>query len=135
MKTITAYRCEYCGKVYISKQYAKKHEGICFYNPERKACATCAFPYYMLADQTNPYSEEHERLCKKRNNIRHKLKHDCPNYKNASKAGVSGWHTVCHPNVIERQKNCKHENQEYENGSPDAKSICLDCMKILEEKT
>jgi hypothetical protein len=43
MTEIKAYVCEFCPrkKARMSKSRTAKHESICFYNPERKACATC----------------------------------------------------------------------------------------------
>lgn len=41
MKTITAYMCEFCGKVYKTRSGAWKHEKRCFSNPSRRACQTC----------------------------------------------------------------------------------------------
>lgn len=44
MKEITAYVCEFCPrkKARMSKSKTVTHEAICFYNPARKACVTCA---------------------------------------------------------------------------------------------
>ena len=37
-----AYQCEYgCGFYKLTKKVVIKHERTCFYNPERKACASC----------------------------------------------------------------------------------------------
>lgn len=42
MKEIKAYQCEYgCKKVLLTKQGIKRHEEKCFWNPKRKACASC----------------------------------------------------------------------------------------------
>ena len=43
MQTITAYICEFCPqkKARMSKGRTKKHEAQCFYNPARRACASC----------------------------------------------------------------------------------------------
>ncbi len=41
MEEIKAYHCDYCRKYSISKQYIKKHEANCFYNPETRSCASC----------------------------------------------------------------------------------------------
>ena len=41
MKEIKAYQCDYCKKYYKHKSSAKRHEKICFYNPENRACITC----------------------------------------------------------------------------------------------
>jgi hypothetical protein len=42
MKKITAWECEYCGKIYYkSRSSCRSHEQICYWNPGRKACASC----------------------------------------------------------------------------------------------
>jgi hypothetical protein len=41
MRQITAYQCAMCGKVYVTKPAANKHEGRCIKDPEHKTCATC----------------------------------------------------------------------------------------------
>ena len=43
MKTITAYQCEYCEKVYANRDSARHHVRKCYFNPETHSCATCAF--------------------------------------------------------------------------------------------
>lgn len=36
------YECEYCRKKRLkSKQSMKKHEQMCFWNPETRSCMTC----------------------------------------------------------------------------------------------
>ena len=40
---ITAYKCDYCGKIYQSKPGATGHEKKCFWNPEKRACASCDY--------------------------------------------------------------------------------------------
>lgn len=41
MKEIKAYQCDFCKKYYKHKSSAKRHEKICYYNPNNKACLTC----------------------------------------------------------------------------------------------
>lgn len=42
MKTITAYRCEHCGKVYQRPLMCEKHEAACTKNPTvRPLCYSC----------------------------------------------------------------------------------------------
>jgi len=43
MKTITAYQCQYCAKVYARSVTAKSHERKCYFNPATQSCASCAF--------------------------------------------------------------------------------------------
>ena len=33
---VTRYKCEFCKRCYQSNSYAKKHEAICFKNPDRE---------------------------------------------------------------------------------------------------
>jgi hypothetical protein len=42
MYTQTAYRCSYCKKYGLSKNWIQKHEARCFYNPVSRSCSTCA---------------------------------------------------------------------------------------------
>jgi len=43
MKEVIRYKCGYCKKVYANKSMTKKHESICFYNPENKGCGSCLY--------------------------------------------------------------------------------------------
>ena len=43
MKQITAYQCSMCGKVYVTKPAAEKHECKCIKDPDNKTCATCLY--------------------------------------------------------------------------------------------
>lgn len=43
MKTIKAYKCDYCKKVYQFKKSCVSHEKRCYKNPETKSCASCVF--------------------------------------------------------------------------------------------
>jgi hypothetical protein len=52
MKTITAYKCSYCKKVYQIKVLCEKHEPICYSNPITRSCAGCAYLKSELANGT-----------------------------------------------------------------------------------
>lgn len=41
MKEIKAYQCDFCKKYYKHKSSAKRHENICYSNPDNRACLTC----------------------------------------------------------------------------------------------
>jgi hypothetical protein len=41
MKTLTAYQCEHCKKLLVSKSGMGKHEKNCYHNPAVQACITC----------------------------------------------------------------------------------------------
>jgi len=44
MKEVKAYRCEYCGKVYLRKGNCKKHEHFCYHNPKNaRPCYDCKY--------------------------------------------------------------------------------------------
>lgn len=43
MKTITCYKCDFCGSVSEHRAYMKGHEKKCFMNPALKACKTCRY--------------------------------------------------------------------------------------------
>lgn len=86
----TAYQCEYCGKIALTKKTIANHEPACFNNPERKACAICTHPYY-LVDRNNP--EDKKRLCKKGHDISRSLTADCLDFKWAKEAGSWGFYT------------------------------------------
>jgi hypothetical protein len=50
---VKAYRCEFCGRVYLTKQ-VDVHEAKCFKNPARRACKTCAFEGFLPACRHEP---------------------------------------------------------------------------------
>ena len=92
-KKITAYQCEYgCGFYRITKKSVINHEKWCFWNPARRACASCENREEYEETIYNPYhggnpgSTDYEIKCvwcsvyetdlyKKEN-----LKHDCPKW-------------------------------------------------------
>jgi len=41
MKSIKAYKCDYCKKILSSYSGMWKHEKKCFFNPESRSCVTC----------------------------------------------------------------------------------------------
>lgn len=43
MKTIEAYKCEHCNKVYQFKKSCASHEKRCYKNPQTRSCASCIF--------------------------------------------------------------------------------------------
>lgn len=44
-KETTIYKCDFCGKIYLSKKWCEKHEPICKRNPEnfQKCLEFCSF--------------------------------------------------------------------------------------------
>jgi hypothetical protein len=44
-RQVKAYACDYkCGRgVILSKKNMESHESRCFHNPDKRACATCAY--------------------------------------------------------------------------------------------
>jgi len=43
VKTITAYECDFCKKLYRSRGGISNHEKRCFYNSATRSCITCQF--------------------------------------------------------------------------------------------
>ena len=41
MREVIAYRCEHCSYTKLTKSVIKKHETMCFWNPDTTSCATC----------------------------------------------------------------------------------------------
>lgn len=56
-KSVNAFACSFdCGRrLTKSRSYMTAHEKVCFHNPERRACQTCA--HFSLGSDTvyNPY--------------------------------------------------------------------------------
>ncbi len=90
MKEVVSFLCDYCPKKrarrFAGKSYAARHEKNCFWNPARRACATCehfgkpekeinddGYSYwsdmYCAEDAFNKSSEEDPR------------RFDCPSWK------------------------------------------------------
>ena len=90
-RQIKAYGCDFkCGtKVLMSKKAMEAHEVICFYNPERKACVSCA--NFETFEDSNGMEHEPQNLQTWRHteclasedfDISEKLRHDCESYVN-----------------------------------------------------
>jgi len=73
MQKITAYKCDNCKKVTVTKQGMKKHEAKCFWNPDTKSCMTC--------DNFTPDDYEAPRLCSRGMDLQKGLNTGCPSYK------------------------------------------------------
>ena len=61
MKTRTTeiYQCEFCGKVYLGKAWAEKHEYSCRKNPKNNVlCHGCEHLEYIDRDESFPYCEK-----------------------------------------------------------------------------
>lgn len=73
MFQISVYACEHegCNKILRSKQGMQSHESKCFYNPDKKACATC--DYY---ENTN----NNKRKCHQGMELSNKPKSECNKY-------------------------------------------------------
>lgn len=42
MKQVSAYRCDFCGKVYLTQHHCRRHEPLCTQNPQtRPLCYSC----------------------------------------------------------------------------------------------
>ena len=69
MKEVTAFICDYCPRKrrFAARGTAVRHESRCFYNPIRKACASCAH-FEMLRgsrDHETGYFEDGGPYCAK----------------------------------------------------------------------
>lgn len=59
MKEIKAYQCDFCTKYYKHKSSAKRHENICYSNPDNRACLTCGnFVKYYKTVYVRPYGDQ-----------------------------------------------------------------------------
>jgi hypothetical protein len=97
-ETVQMAKCDFCGKTYARWNAAVKHEKICYYNPERRACATCA---NMVAKDHGYYDDEHEQRvpifvpeCDIELDVvedtkeRHEYKSDCPGWELRTATGT-----------------------------------------------
>ncbi|NFG59674.1 hypothetical protein FDC35_13170 [Clostridium botulinum] len=57
MKEVTAYLCEYCGKMYKHKSSVKAHEKKCFGNLTTRSCRTCK---HAIKDSDTIYVPPHD---------------------------------------------------------------------------
>jgi hypothetical protein len=62
MKQITAFECEYCGKILKTKHAMKTHEPKCFVNPESKSCITCQSFVVQNCINGKPISDNEELI-------------------------------------------------------------------------
>jgi len=46
MKKVTAFKCDFCEKVLLSRSGIRNHEKKCWLNPNRESCATCGNLFY-----------------------------------------------------------------------------------------
>jgi hypothetical protein len=94
-RKITAYGCEFkCGhNVFTKRKRAAEHEVMCFHNPIRKACQSCAHfktghdTVYNPYHDGNPGSTDYEskyHYCEVREDadLEQQLHFDCPHWKN-----------------------------------------------------
>jgi hypothetical protein len=87
MKTITAYKCNYCTKIYDTAGSCKSHEYRCYFNPRTQSCASCVclkYDYYRY----NPSRSIAVRTCLKNVNIAEKLQTKCEQYCSNAEDGI-----------------------------------------------
>ncbi len=79
MKEITAYKCDYCNKIYNNAKQIKAHEKKCYYNPDTRSCASCGnFCLIIDAIPEMQYHYTTSQECKKGVDVsNHKLKNRC----------------------------------------------------------
>ncbi len=59
MKEIKAFQCDFCKKYYKHKSSAKRHEDICYRNPDNRACLTCGnFEQYYETVYVRPHGDQ-----------------------------------------------------------------------------
>lgn len=80
MKTIEAFKCNYCNKVYQLKKSCQAHENRCYKNPETRSCASCIF----LKEDYFPYNHGYSvslLTCLRNHNTPQRLETACVDYK------------------------------------------------------
>jgi hypothetical protein len=67
VKTVTAYKCDHCGRCFLRPCNAVQHESSCNANPARRNCKTCVHGCYgLVQSNTNnrvemvPYCDYHK---------------------------------------------------------------------------
>lgn len=55
----TRHRCPYCRKSWAHKATAAKHMTVCFADPERRTCKTCAHDVAPVFTAPDDYEERH----------------------------------------------------------------------------
>ena len=94
MKTIEAYKCNYCTKIYDTKSSCKSHEYRCYFNPRTKSCASCV----CLKFDEYEYKSSHLmaiRTCIKNKDITGKLRTKCSDHLfNDGKNGMAEFESV-----------------------------------------
>ena len=82
MIEVTAFKCEYCDKIYKLKPSCKRHELHCFANPGMRACRTCDNVSYeddniIRCGITNKFLSHPWEICK--------FEHGCKYYREGKK--------------------------------------------------
>jgi len=83
MKTITAYKCQHCGKIYEKNQSCKSHESKCYFNPKTFSCASCAFKIFGEYKMPNDHFTN-VRTCMLNFDITSRLKTKCSQHISSS---------------------------------------------------
>lgn len=81
MKEKTVYQCDFCDKTYCNASATKRHEKVCFSNPETHSCATCLWCSLALFNDY-PRSCYINELPTIPHNTLQKLKTACPKWVN-----------------------------------------------------
>lgn len=89
MQEVTAFICDFCPRKrrFAQRGTAKRHEARCFYNPARKACASCKHFAYEKSyyDHETGYSEEGGPSCAK------DMLHSGPEISSQLRSECEGW--------------------------------------------
>lgn len=79
METVSAFKCAYCTKIYLSKDSCRRHERKCFWREETRSCATCIFERYKDYRIMQGHSTS-IRTCLRNHEITGKLRTACPDH-------------------------------------------------------
>ena len=80
MKTINAYQCNYCKKIYENSSSCKSHENRCYYNPKTRSCASCAFFTLQYKKHNLGHNIQFQSCLKNIDVTNQKLKTGCEKY-------------------------------------------------------
>jgi hypothetical protein len=89
MKAVNSFKCSYCDKLYESKDSCRSHESRCYYNPQTKSCASCAFLKYDSYEY-KPHYTCSVKTCMKNYDVTGKLKTKCEDYFFKNAIGSTG---------------------------------------------
>lgn len=78
---VQAHQCSYCGKLFLRSKSCKSHERRCYFNPNTRSCASCAFLKWEWLEYKPGYVVK-VRSCLQNVDIQKKLNTGCEKYLN-----------------------------------------------------